>query len=360
MKLSVKSLYRCKCVCKSWRQLLCELFCEPQFVRMHLNHVNQHEQSHQKLLLQSTTGSFYSVDFEARQGNAVLRDFPLRASNSMRIWGSCNGMICFAMYRERALKYRDRRVADMVLWNPSTGDYKMLPSAKPSIDNTQKIGFGYDSSVDDYKMVRTVMAENIFRGRDCIRVDLYSLKTDSWKIIQDVPAFPSNFCAKGVCANGSIYWLLDSKIIGFDLKTEKFRELSLPRDQADLDLVVMGGCLGLYHYIEPWPGQRNLIVWSLKEHDVEKDEWIKLMTVTFQQDQQILTYIYTGPLCYLEKEKVLWYRLESGTSRSVQFEVQDLKGSNITEPFSIHGISDNYRVWVTYIESLVSPTNVAR
>ncbi|KAM7467002.1 hypothetical protein LguiB_014564 [Lonicera macranthoides] len=311
LKLPIKSLLRCRSVCKSWRQLLCE----PHFVKMHLNHISQH---HHKLLLRNSD-CFYSLDYETSHRNAVPRDFPLEIT---------------------PLK--------VALWNPSTGDYKILPSADPSVNDNQIVGFGYDSSIDDYKIVRIipyyfVKAENEPGKAYCgLQVDMYSLKTNSWKIIRDLPRrdvvrhapliFNGEFRGRvSVSVNKSIYWLLGSKIIGFDLKNEKFKELSWPCNmQPDFhkclkSLSVMGGYLlnasksklgwyvqvlrlikashdhgfatGVSHLnLEP-PGRfadafdlmhnrmddnAKLVVWALTKNDGRKEERIKSITAAFQ------------------------------------------------------------------------------
>ncbi|KAM7462989.1 hypothetical protein LguiA_031110 [Lonicera macranthoides] len=139
LKLPVKSIICCRCVCKSWRQLLCD----PHFVGAHLNHISQH---HDKLLL-LTSDCFYSVDYEASHSNAVPRKFLLKnIPPYTRIWGSCNGKLCIAVCRKTKIS-DDKTLVRLFLWNPATGDYGMLPNADPSVDDLQIVGFGYDSSI---------------------------------------------------------------------------------------------------------------------------------------------------------------------------------------------------------------------
>ncbi|KAM7477752.1 hypothetical protein LguiA_025965 [Lonicera macranthoides] len=287
LKLPIKSLLRCRSVCKSWRQLLCD----PHFVKMHLNHLSQH---HHKLLLRNSN-CFYSLDYETSHRNAVPRDFPLEITLCKKIWGSCNGLVCVpTLPKTKTSQYQ--KLVKVVLWNPSTGDYKILPLADPSVNDNQIVGFGYDSSINDYKIVRIipyyfVKAENEPGKAYCgLQVDMYSLKTNSWKIIRDLPRrdvvrhapliFNGEFGGRvSVSMNKSIYWLLGSKIIGFDLKNEKFKELSWPCNmQPDFrkrlkSLSVMGGYL-FVHYIEL--DSKKFVVWKLKENDNGKEEWIKL------------------------------------------------------------------------------------
>lgn len=142
LRLPVKSILRCKYVCKSWGQLICD----PYFLRMHLS-LNQS----QKLLLKSFPhDSFYSVDCEETHDVAVQeKKIPLKSPNSIRILCSCNGLVCVGVLRDQIF------LVELILWNPTTGDYKTLPDVQLSDhDRIETVGFGYDSSTDDYKLVR--------------------------------------------------------------------------------------------------------------------------------------------------------------------------------------------------------------
>ena len=144
--LPVKSLLRFKCVCKLWHSLISD----PKFVKSHLKTAREvNSNKCQRLLLSTRTPQ--SVDFEAAsegdEDNAVQElEYPdvIRCSPTffIGIMGSCDGLIClFVDY------------AKLVLWNPSTRDYKELP--KPSCDHSFDFfaGIGYDSSNADYKFV---------------------------------------------------------------------------------------------------------------------------------------------------------------------------------------------------------------
>jgi hypothetical protein len=79
--------------------------------------------------------------------------------------GSCNGLVCL----------REGRI--LHLWNPSTRESKRLPL---SIHCDDFFGFGYDESVDDYKMVRLLVG-------DTCKVEVYELWADCWREIQYFP-----------------------------------------------------------------------------------------------------------------------------------------------------------------------------
>ncbi|KAM7466473.1 hypothetical protein LguiB_014035 [Lonicera macranthoides] len=193
LKLPVKSVVCGRCVCKSWRQSLFD----PHFIKMHVNRTNQDHQSHEKLFLMSSSNSFYSVDLETSNAKAVPRNFPSKSTIDIEIVGSCNGLLClFVPARKQPSRYE--QLLKLVLWNPSTGDYKNLPAVDPSVQNSHTVGFGYDVSLDDYKMVRICEIDSKYR------VDMYSLKANSWKIIGNLPDLTEilNHPQPGFCLNG--------------------------------------------------------------------------------------------------------------------------------------------------------------
>ncbi|KAM7462426.1 hypothetical protein LguiA_030547 [Lonicera macranthoides] len=367
LKLPVKSVICCRCVCKSWRQLLCD----PHFIKIHINRTNQDQQSHEKLFLMSSTNSFYSIDLDTSNAKAVPRNFPLKSALHTEIKGSCNGLFCLSVpgrWQRSTYTYSKIKI---VLWNPSTGDYKKLPAVEPSVQKYHIVGFGYDSSLDDYKMVR------ICRNDSEDRVYMYSLKANSWKIIGKLPDHTKilNPLEPGLCLNGYIYWMGNHNIVCFDLKNDTFREVQWLHEMNhywcyNRGLSVIGGYLCLYYIGE----KGELVVWELKEDHDNKDKWVKLMTIPSKTCAQIIflaTYKPIQLVCFLENGKVLLSTEEKLRNkiakrifhseyphvidRVVKFVVYDPKMSSRVQTFHIQGVSDDKWKYVTYKESLVSP-----
>ncbi|KAM7462425.1 hypothetical protein LguiA_030546 [Lonicera macranthoides] len=98
--------------------------------------------------------------------------------------------------------------------------------------------------------------------------------------------------------NGYIYWEVHHNIVAFDLRKEKFRELTLP-DEVEKEcmkyLCVVGGCLGMC-YLGPAP-KYEVLVWTMKEDNDKKERLIKLMTISCKWRW--------WPACFLENGKVL-------------------------------------------------------
>lgn len=219
LKLSVTSLLPCNYVCKAWNRLLRD----PEFIRMYLNH------PHEKLFIETSTikGSshrhFHSVDYEASdstgRADAVLLNlnFPAEVL-STQIVGSSNGLICMAVrYRKRI--YRARRAEDVLIWNPLTGDSKLIPAMNLKLHPSQNynyglVGFSYDSSINEGKIVHVTSSGYIIpTGQPTARVIIYSIKTNSWNTIGCNAPFKlheTRAVARGHAVNGWIYILAAS------------------------------------------------------------------------------------------------------------------------------------------------------
>ncbi|KAM7465820.1 hypothetical protein LguiB_013382 [Lonicera macranthoides] len=250
-KLPVDTILRCRCVCKQW----CRLLCHPEFVRIHLNH----SQNRQKFLLRPKFKSSYFKDYEANKGIDQMKKCNL----------DCNS-------------------------------YKIL------------VGFGYDSSIKDYKLVCV-----IFRPR--YQVQVYSLKTNSWKVIEMalLRRIGVSLSDGGIALNGSIYWLVDSGegkfnrwIVGFDLKDDKFIEVQFPPLDPNIycvnNLKVDGGCLGVYYSYRKKKDTFQVIMWTMNND--KKEEWTKLPTITCEEEGTKLCHFMNAELlCSSKNKKVIFY-----------------------------------------------------
>lgn len=193
-RLPVKSLKRFRCVCKSW----CDLISDSFFVMKHANYATKATSSLKVLV---SIEPFQSIDCEAllkhedEDGHVASSQPKLDLSKCcpdmlrschLYIVGSCNGLICL----HGVDWYRD--YSDILLWNPCTGDTKVLPEHTffrahyGKYRHPMFYGFGYDSSTDDYKVI---LGDSYVReGYDddgieyChTKVALFTLKTGSWR-----------------------------------------------------------------------------------------------------------------------------------------------------------------------------------
>ncbi|XVF69225.1 hypothetical protein PTKIN_Ptkin11bG0063900 [Pterospermum kingtungense] len=235
-KLPVNALTRFRNVCKSW----CSSFHTSHFITQHHQN-NLKNNNHFNLFLKHVPGDthgdgpihqFSALSIEKGQ-NFLLKEnihFPLFEKSRYAlpsVSGSCNGLLC--------LCFTDKAI----LWNPSTREFKTLPPSPlqnlPNLPPAPFFGLelGFDSKTDDYKVVRFFL--------NCVvswnyQVELYSLKSDSWKGITLPKAIPSGSSSglSSCCINGFWYWhaadtgLLYSAILSLDMANEKFYTLPSP------------------------------------------------------------------------------------------------------------------------------------
>ncbi|KAG5531239.1 hypothetical protein RHGRI_026004 [Rhododendron griersonianum] len=178
---------------------------------------------------------FYSLDYESPSSFEDVEDDeaivdlgspPKEPDHGVVIVGSCNGLICLLYLPD-----------SFILWNPTIKESKELPTPpfSPSYGDLCFRGFGYNSSIDDYKVVRRAPSANANPNQ--FIVEVFSLKADSWRRIEDIKdSLVIEEGDVGSCSNGALHWLGSSVagpnktgvIISLDLGTEEFREIPIP------------------------------------------------------------------------------------------------------------------------------------
>ncbi|XP_021761593.1 F-box/kelch-repeat protein At3g23880-like [Chenopodium quinoa] len=167
--------------------------------------------------------------------------FRVARRESIGCVGSCNGLICLG---EMLGKY-------FILWNPEINQFHRYYFEFLE-QNSRDIcwGFGYVSSLDDYKVVR--ISQFRFRAKiDSVHV--FSLRTNTWSRIE----FGIGECrlvGRSRLVNETLYWRKeddndngDVQIVSFDLGLETFAmftDLAI-RAPENATLCIMGGCLSV-------------------------------------------------------------------------------------------------------------------
>ncbi|KAL6498492.1 hypothetical protein OROHE_026589 [Orobanche hederae] len=137
---------------------------------------------------------------------------------------SCRGLLYFSSYFEP-----DVEDGKVVICNLTTKKHKLLTPPGPDAFYCDH-GLGYDRVSDDYKVIRN--------HNPATTAEVYSLKNDSWKVIQgpgdDVSMDPE--CGVYM-EDGRSYWITvadtpgddyDDFILSFDFTTETFSRMPLP------------------------------------------------------------------------------------------------------------------------------------
>lgn len=175
LRVSVKSTFVCKRVCKTWFSLISDL----GFANMHLDFTPYRNISENLM----ATGLLYdfivihSIKYDSLQPSLWEKSeftemsYPYEALYKIRLLGSCNGLVCL-VYTGRGEEFF------FCVWNPATRGYKKInkPEDKFRIWDTRMYAFGYDFKNDDYKLVL-----GVGNNETGTAVHVYTLKSDSWK-----------------------------------------------------------------------------------------------------------------------------------------------------------------------------------
>ncbi|XP_060170560.1 F-box protein CPR1-like [Lycium barbarum] len=213
-------------------------------------------------------------------------------------------------------------------------------------------GFGYDVVNDDYKVVRILQfACTERKGWFCSDVKVYSLKSKSWKGVEEFPYLVKlRLCTY---LNGALHWVVSTEIkiplerliVAFDLETEKCRIVPHPpytNETFSVKLDVLGGCLCTSHsywfdcFLDDWQYLDSFVdhmdIWVMKEYGV-KESWTKIMSIE-QPDTPIgrlvvpLAYSKSGEEILVEQDNIrfLWTNIGKGYTKIVDTQVGKLRG----------------------------------
>ncbi|XP_022639885.1 F-box/kelch-repeat protein At3g23880-like, partial [Vigna radiata var. radiata] len=296
LKLNVKSLVRCKSVCKSWLYLISD----SHFKKLHFDLSAATEKfmfvSNRKLL---------TIDFNASlhyDSSCVHFKVPHRIFHPyyFKFGGSCRGFLVLESWKH---KY---------LWNPCTGFYKQvcMSPIEYSLENNPNYdllfrGLGYDPLTDDYLVVQLF---NKLYSNDRKYAEVFSIRANKWMEIEPVNlSFTSCYWDNyrpGRVLNNVIYWLGCSFkeettifILGFDVTERMFFEIAAPVDVAPVNfansmdrkaLSEVAGLLSLCVYKE---SNHSIEIWSMKEYRVESS-WTKTSVVSLVVPCRLINLLY--------------------------------------------------------------------
>ncbi|KAL6539282.1 hypothetical protein OROGR_011931 [Orobanche gracilis] len=218
-----------------------------------------------------------------------------------------------------------------VILNPIKREFKFLPPSqvkRPAGTNNSyytACGLGFDSQSNDYKVVRFVRnyeetlfdyGINVLKRIHDSQVELYSLKTNSWKEIS-APELDVQGC--GIYVNTKCYWVSFSpfSVISFDFENESFSSfIPMPKtlrtlynfkrsdDDPDifdaLDIFEYKGSLAVIGY-KKLGGYTSFEAYKLKG---QGQEWEKEFAVKVSGDHEPLGFGKKGRLLFLVGTRV--------------------------------------------------------
>jgi F-box interacting protein len=218
---------------------------------------------------------------------------PLINGETYHVKGHCNGLLCLIG-------------GPIILYNPSLSRYRTLPSPSNFNGKGEVIGIGYDSSVDDYKIVRVPSSKYKFKGyKPQIEVLSLNLNSNSWRKLPEIetPPYFMIHDSQSLYVNGGIYWYTVGEvgptlIVRFDVSKERFSEVPHPPGHGIswMGVINRSFCAVFSHsesYFDIWETQDNL-------------NWKKLITVSkFGNPRPYSGYLDHYPLSFIQTGELL-------------------------------------------------------
>ncbi|GJZ45163.1 putative F-box domain-containing protein [Tanacetum coccineum] len=229
--------------------------------------------------------------------------------------GSSNGLVC--------ISYTgcENRI---IVTNPLTGVFRelaqppKLPYCPPPYSYTRCMGFGYDSSTDDYKVVRAIC------NGDITLVHILSLKSNIWNLFGRID-YLNPPTTPGILFNGALHWFwfedanyydMDkASIVSFDLAKEEFREIPQPDDMRyvwsyDYSLGIFEGSLCIFikkrYYVNDPPCR----IWVMKNYN-GKSSWELLPITDYCEMEDHAIHYMPPPPIYFCNENIQLLRVRN-------------------------------------------------
>ncbi|XP_015898726.1 F-box/kelch-repeat protein At3g23880-like [Ziziphus jujuba] len=318
LRLPPKSLGRFKLVCKKWFSTINSFSFSVQHA-LHQNHANNasnlclafaHEIETKRRLSYYALEAMQTVLLQHYYAPLIDQLIPMK---TIRVDSTCNGLVFFS----------DLNLAKWGLWNPTTGQAKILPSSSfqaldeslsPRWYNCKHVGFGFDTKSMDYKVV---MIHKLFIGSDTVVVEIYSLEKNSWTTIATYSheVLQINHWCFGVFSNGMISWkasyykekdgrTLHDKIIMLDMSSGTIITTLFPSTVSDLhpssksnkrDCLVFKESLTLVHCYDSTSWSRKTFdIWVLGKYG-DNESWKKIFTIApVQRVGRVLGFLGDG------------------------------------------------------------------
>ncbi|GKA61856.1 F-box domain containing protein [Tanacetum coccineum] len=223
-RLPVKSLVQFRSVSKQWKSFIdC-----PEFIKTyHINHPNPKHH----LLVRYKLGSVRKYTSIIDDNTFPQQKFPLFAPEPLNLLrnaftlGSVDGLLGFYGFYQDV----DLETWMVVLWNPSVRKFVgiVIPNELYSQVGYTCIGFGVCPHTNDPKLVKINVVQTPII---CWEVQVFTLSSRVWKTVYTGPPFKSCLLLwDHVFIDGVVYWCTrGSFILSFDLKSDKFGEVSIP------------------------------------------------------------------------------------------------------------------------------------
>ncbi|KAG5547368.1 hypothetical protein RHGRI_013153 [Rhododendron griersonianum] len=317
-RLSITSLGRCRCVCKSWRSLIAD----PFFINKQLC-VNHHgcaidgDRNHYFFLAYSIFRrdrknsssrhepyfySSHSLHCSETFEECKRLQFPTDIGHSSIKISSCNGVLCLLRCHDLNNSYA------IILWNPSINKFKILPKPGGQFEASSfddvSVGIGFVPRTNDYKVVRlmSMMTRNNSDVFFSTQIEMYSLSTDSWTTWTGTYDVQWRLYVETTDAsvNGAVHWTAmkttwcddddngSQLIVSFHLADKVLREICLPnchcgrpnRNYGFISVIYEKLAFTIDRGDEDLFYQKVWEIWLLEDYNNNRESWTRFRTIT--------------------------------------------------------------------------------
>ncbi|RZC53005.1 hypothetical protein C5167_011858 [Papaver somniferum] len=276
-RLPIKSLYKCKSVCKNWYRIPSQNY----FITLY-NDIS----SKNPMILVEVIKSFYvkssyiCVDRFKGVGEFSL-DFI--KSDRVKVRASCNGLLCCASIPNKGVYY---------VCNPMTKEYKLLPKTRERPmtrfhpdDEATLVGLGVDMVKGKFNVVLAGFYRPFGRRPlDSFVCLVYDSEVNCWK--RSVTSLNEEFTHMNknqvVFVNGYLHWLTYScmYVLVFDIENDVWSKILLPKEVVNgcghrVHLLELDGFLSMVQISDSW-----MTIWVLK--DYAEEEWYETDKVSLR------------------------------------------------------------------------------
>ncbi|KAH6776697.1 hypothetical protein C2S52_014258 [Perilla frutescens var. hirtella] len=284
VRLPIRSIIRCKCVLKSWLNLLAT----PEFAKFHLS--------------RSAVPGLAVFEWKAQPKRYKIIEFVDELDPNCDEHGL---NVVFSFDLPSLVPVHNAANGLLFLWdtgyliicNPITRDYIEVPLPLDTCDVfVEGYGFGVSGISGQYKLVRMSQQQDAFYSA----CEVYTVGTGSWRRIASSGQFEYEDSSVGAFLNGNLYWFAyDFKsstewISCFDLETELISTFPPPpidHPHECGNLSVLGDCLCLcYNWEDEFTSEYDIVIWLMKDYGDEKS-WTREFVFRKMIDTDVLGYI---------------------------------------------------------------------
>ncbi|KAK7276668.1 hypothetical protein RIF29_17812 [Crotalaria pallida] len=414
LKLPMKYVLFCKCVCKSWNTLISD----PQFAKLHFKSAPAGVLIRTNDPKRRVSRTLHLLDYEPEKLGSYddeqfclcedkflkaecnrhiklgpkfklpLRDAKLVLNNTdatktsgrkrtyiackpkddkFAVVNSCNGLLCLC----------DPKDGDpLVVCNPMTGEFIRLPEATKIEERRSPIyaTFGFHQKTNEYKVIRMckryITVAPYVRNYVGMVIEMHTLGTSTWKNIRGdlgvdhVLSFPT-------CINGALHWIFSDgwkfAILCFDFESERFRPFPSPPHVFNEGVIEMTSKVSMtelkgFLYLCDATSYGLVTMWVMKEYGIG-ESWIPVFSISPHDGGRWPHGLYwpvkifkngAATLMYHSCNGFIYYdHKEHGLKRSKVPGTQSNFEKYEFKFFKVRGTQSNFEA-IPYVPSLIS------